>query len=529
MKSKRAFHAVALAGLGLLWLGQASRVADADTIRRARVVSLEENEAFFAFEPGWGIAPNQNVRIKHPIRLKHPVSGAWVEDELPVGEASISMVGQRLAMVRLEAGLRALVVTGDVIEVLVPGRAIEAEPTAQEEPTKHLPLPQSDDDTLAVLATWQRTSGRRLDIRIAAWREFLRDYPESPYRERIEDDIATLEEMRTREPQDLVFDEPHVSGVDHLSPSMVDAGERLGLAFAVEEPAAVVAAWIHYRRLGDPTFRRLALRKDGDGYLRGGIEAKEVRAPGLEYFVEVAHANGQSGSAIGSPEDPRRIQVQSQNLQALRETRNRSRVSVIATYLDYATFDDRGTGDEHQDRYALFETDFLFRLRRPWLYGVRVGMGVLSGEGGFKDRPEPESAGFQYGYTEVEFRTKPTRAYLARLIAGLGRDGLGFGAEGRVRFGEEEASNLSFALSSLEDVGFLSEVRMQWVAIESLPMGFSVGVTDQPNNGDLGVRLSGDLGYRALDWFQPTLRVSYQGRSIQHSGLGVGLGMVFDW
>ena len=527
MKSKRAFHAVALAGLGLLWLGQASSFANADTIRRARVVSLEESEAFFALEPDWGIAPAQSVRIKHPIRLKHPVTGVWVEDELPVGEASITMVGKRLAMVVLAPALRERVVAGDVVEVLVLGGA--KAPAVEAKPEQREPLPESDKDTLAVLATWQRTSGQRLDTRIEAWREFLRDHPESTYRERIEADIVMLEDMRTREPQNVVFDEPHVPGLDHQGPSMVDAGERLGLAFVLENSAAVVAAWIHYRRVGDPTFHREVLRKDGDGYLRGAIEPKEVLSPGIEYFVEVAHANGQSGSAIGSAEEPRRIRVQSQSLQALRETRNRSRVSVIATYLDYGTFDDRGTGDEYTDRFALFETDFLFRLRRPWLYGVRVGMGVLSGEGGFKDRPEPESAGFQYGYTEFEFRTKPTRAYLARLIAGLGRDGLGFGAEGRVRFGEEEASNLSFALSSLEDVGFLSEVRMQWAAIASMPIGFSVGVTDQPNNGDLGVRLSGDLGYRALDWFQPTVRISYQGRSIQHSGLGVGLGMVFDW
>jgi hypothetical protein len=390
-------------------------------------------------------------------------------------------------------------------------------------------LPTSDADTLLVLSTWQRTSGRRLDTRIAAWREFLDVNPATKFRDRIEADLALLEEMRTREPQNLVFDEPHVAGVAHRTPKSVDAGRGLGLAFAVEEPDSVVAAWVHYRRSGDPSFHRSVLRKDGDGYLRGSIEAEEVLAPGLEYFVEVANAKGYSGSAIGSPDEPRYVEVQGQTLQALRETRNRSRVSMIATYLDYGTFDDRGTGDEYTDRFALFETDFLFRLRRPWLYGVRIGMGVLSGEGGFKDRVEPETAGFQYGYTEFEFRTRPTRAYLARLIAGLGRDGLGFGAEGRVRFGEEEASNLSFALSSLEDVGFLSEVRMQWAAIEDLPLGFAVGVTDQPNNGDLGVRLSGDLGYRALDWFQPTLRVSYQGRSIQHSGLGVGLGMVFDW
>ncbi len=521
MKSK--FLLIAAVALGCTLPG----LAHADSIPRGVIVSLEEQEAFFPLPPDLGIVADQRVRIRHPIRLKHPVTGAWVLDELPVGEATVTMVGTQLVMVRLTPDLRAQVVMGDVIEVLVPGAA--PKPTTPLKVRSQEPLPTSDPDTQAVLSTWHRTSGQRLDTRIAAWREFLVAHPESKYSKQIQADIAMLEEMRIRQPQDVVFDEPYLPGVEHETAEVVDADTPVGLAFALSEPDSIVAAWLHYRRVGDPSFHRAGMQKDGDGYLRATIAGSEVLAPGLEYFVEVANTQGRSGSAIGNPDTPRHIAVRSKSLEAIRETRNRSRVSMIATFLDYSTFDTRGEGDDYTDRFALFETDFLFRLRRPWLYGIRVGMGVLNGEGGFKDQPDQQRAGFQYGYTEFEFRTKPTRAYLARLIAGLGRDGLGFGAEGRVRFGEEEASNLSFALSSLEDVGFLSEVRMQWAAMQNLPLGLAVGVTDQPNNGDLGVRLSADLGYRALSWFQPTVRISYQGRSVRHSGLGVGLGMVFDW
>jgi hypothetical protein len=34
---------------------------------------------------------------------------------------------------------------------------------------------------------------------------------------------------------------------------------------------------------------------------------------------------------------------------------------------------------------------------------------------------------------------------------------------------------------------------------------------------------------RTLGWFQPTIRLSYQARTVVHSGLGLGLGLVFDW
>jgi hypothetical protein len=179
--------------------------------------------------------------------------------------------------------------------------------------------------------------------------------------------------------------------------------------------------------------------------------------------------------------------------------------------------------------FVRFETDFLFRLRGRYLYGIKVGLGFINGEGGFADEPMAEGAGFNFGYTELQWRLLSDSAILTRVVAGIGEDGLGFGGEGRLRLGAEDDSNLTFGVSTLEDIGFLSDVRMQWAAIREVPLGLSVGVTDQPNNGDLGVRLGADIGYRALPWFQPTLRVSYQGRSLQHSGVGVGAGVVFDW
>jgi hypothetical protein len=100
---------------------------------------------------------------------------------------------------------------------------------------------------------------------------------------------------------------------------------------------------------------------------------------------------------------------------------------------------------------------------------------------------------------------------------------------GRVRLGDPDATNLSVGVSGVQQVGFLSDLMLETWPAPKVPIGLSVAGTDQPGNGDLGVRLAGDVGYRLRPWVRPTVRVSWQGRTAAHAGVGGGLGLVFDW
>ena len=50
-----------------------------------------------------------------------------------------------------------------------------------------------------------------------------------------------------------------------------------------------------------------------------------------------------------------------------------------------------------------------------------------------------------------------------------------------------------------------------------------------PVTENFGVRLIADVGLRKLSWFYPSLRVSYQARDIDHTGVSGGFVMNFDW
>jgi hypothetical protein len=208
---------------------------------------------------------------------------------------------------------------------------------------------------------------------------------------------------------------------------------------------------------------------------------------------------------------------------------------MMASYLDFANLDDRA-GDR-TDFFFLGEIDVLYRLDRM-IYGVRAGFGSYAGQGGranvvWNDAAGPPTVGFQYGYAEIELRLPvrkgPPLGFATRVYAGVGDEGLGIGIAGRARIGDPDETNLSLGASSVEQLGFYSDLRLETWPDPRLPIGISVGVTDQPGNGDLGARLATDIGWRALSWLQPTLRLSWQGRTAVHSGVGGGLGLVFDW
>ncbi len=518
-----------------------AHAAHADVKVRGTVVRIDEGDGEIYFDVGSasGLVPGRPARAWRRITIKHPVTQKPVVDEIPLGALEIQAVGGQLSVAVPAEELEYPVKVGDLVEVLVERK--EPEPPAPPKPidpgppkpsVPDAPLPASDAATQLVVSTWHGTIGKPLDARIATWEVFLAQHPDSPHAAAVRAELELLRGLREKFAVGAgggVGGERTIDGIDHAAPRRWPWQKSLGLAFLVRQ-GAIAGAWLHYRRLGTDTYRKVELAHDGDGYLRGTIAASEVQAPGVEYFVEVLTAEREVGSAVGTPLAPIQVSVDAPGEATIFvETRNRSRVSISSAYLDFGGFDSRpGT----KDTMFVLEADFFYRLRAR-LYGIRVGMGVLSGEGGFKnpvsDPMNPPEAAFNYGYTELEFRSGPGTALLTRLIAGQGQEGLGFGVEGKLRLGAEEGTNITFGASTLAGIGFLSELKFQWMAFPRFPLGLAIGVGDQPTQGDLGVRFAADFGLRVLSWLTPTLQLSYQGRSLEHSGVGAGLALVFDW
>ncbi|MBK9030881.1 MAG: hypothetical protein IPL61_06000 [Myxococcales bacterium] len=518
--------------------------AVADVIVAGQVVKTDRREIYINLGEGAGLTSGARIRLKRPIALRHPVTRKPVNDWLPLGDGTVTDVGAQLTRIALPPDLLQVVKVGDIAEIYVErAEAVTPRPPTPTPTLDDRPLPTVDPETAQVLQVWRSTTAQPIEARIAAWSGWLAAHGDSPFAEAVRADLEVLRATQQAMTPDLPG-RPRVVNlhVEHAMPTEAAGGAPVALAFVLAEPREVVAASLHVRTVGQPTFERVELTREHDIYLRGTLPAALVVAPGVEYFVEAVGADGNAAAAYASDASPATIAVPAPPpIDRFTATRRRTQLTIIGSYLDFATFDDRtdGTGAtlDRSDRFAQTEIDVLYRLD-GLVGGVRLGFGAYGGRGGFSDRswtaanPAPV-IGFQYGYVETELRLPTDRGVTVgvagRFIAGVGREGFGVGAAGRIRLGDPDATNLSIGASGLQQVGFASDLRLETWPRELLPVGISVAVTDQPGNGDLGVRLATDVGYQVRPWVRPTVRVSWQGRTATHAGVGGGAGLVFDW
>jgi hypothetical protein len=310
---------------------------------------------------------------------------------------------------------------------------------------------------------------------------------------------------------------------------------QVPVVFVLDQPERVASAYLHYRPRGHRTYRSVLLVREHDIYLRGTLPAEIIGPPGVDYFVEVSTPSGGSGLALGSPVEPVAVDVARPSmLDRFGSTPGRSSVKLAADYLSFASLDQR-TGDR-TDRMITANVDFTYRLDSV-VESLGVGYGVYAGRGGFANAVWPDAmavprSGFHYGYADIEAGGDLEGVHVSaggQLIAGVGRDGFGLGVEGRVRIGHRDGTNLALISRTVSQVGFLSDIRFGARLARTVLLGVSVGATDQPNRGDVGVKLGTDLEVIAIRNVSLILRGSWQGRSTVHGGLGGGGGLGFYW
>lgn len=530
MKRARIIVATALA---VTFAAAPARAEDA--IVKGAVVKVEFREIYLNLGAGDGVAAGAPIRIKRPIKLQHPVTRATIEDWVPVGSATVTQGAATLSRA-VVGDLVTEIRVGDLVEVLI-SRPDTRPPAPAPTPVPAPPVPappRADPATIEVLNVFAAQTGQSLDARIVAWERYLSTHAGSPHEAAIRADVDALQTLREqlRPPSAMRATEP-IEPVAHSIPAATEAGAAFPVVFVLERPEHVASAYLHYRTRDRRTYRRALLVREHDLYLRGTVPAEVVRAPGVEYFVEVSTPSGGTGLALGSPGQPVRVAVKPPPLTDRfgdRDEVGRTTVRIGGEYLDFATFD-RREGDR-SDRIASGSLDVSYEIGTV-VQRVGVGYGAITGAGGLRDvawddaSPLPR-AGFHYGRADVELG-QPRLAAAFGAIAGVGKQGFGIGAEGRARLGARRDTNLQLLGRWLPELGGLAEVRLGARPARDLLLGISVGATDQPNRGDVAAKLATEFEWIGLPGLSLLVRASWQGRSVAHGGLGGGAALGITW
>lgn len=509
------------------------------------------------------------LRLYRPIEVTHPVTHRTLRDRFLLGEIEITAPGSVLSAARAHGTLARPVAIGDAAETEIAPPAPPPPPLARTGPdtapevasgetdgapsvgaasdavasatayTDGAAATTIDPETVALLDLLDQTLGRSPEHRVIVLRRYITEHPSSPYREELARDAAAMDrfatltggsdaEARARLMREAFLADP----IEHA-----EAGVARDVAVGIRPGTPLRAVRLHVRTRGADAYETLSFFADGPAHARVTIPAELVVAPALEYFIEATDVEGLTVSVIADARHPRRIAVRGT---APGETIPRRSVRVTGEYVGFDSF----APSPGRDWYFLGELDVLYRVLADWLYGVRLGYGGLGGQSrsvadlrmpGVPLAPFP--AGFTYGYLELEGHIVDLLGVAGRLELGVGVPGdpsvqaadVNFGGQLRIRIGEEYGTHLLLGGEFSTAVGQRAFVALAWAVAREWPSRVEVHVTDQPVSAGLGVRVVLEQGYRLGGSFAIAVRLSLQGRRLDHVGMGAGLALSFDW
>lgn len=313
----------------------------------------------------------------------------------------------------------------------------------------------------------------------------------------------------------------------------------LRLRFEVREPdraGRVVVRWRSgpdQERVGETLAYRAA-----QGYA-ADLPVQATEPPGFDYWVVARDADGREEPVFASAAAPHHVRVFHDQdtrgeLDRLRERGDRR--STLFLSGDWVDFGDRtlraGASSQH-DRYYRLEAGYRYSFLRR-VEDIQLGVVRVRGEAARLvaepiDPLAPPDAGIEvvdpgidYGRAAVTLLAVEGVRLRAAALLGASQEGFEAGAGGALVFGNPLRTHVELSTEALSTLGFTSALRMGFLAVERVPMGATVEVSNFPLGEDTGVRLLYDVGYELLPGSLVLVRGGYQSRTSVTGGIALG-------
>jgi hypothetical protein len=402
-----------------------------------------------------------------------------------------------------------------------------------------------DAEARVVADMFDSLQGTDLVTRIRKYEEYVRATPNGRYARVLYEEAAALRRLvdgkevpkrRPKESSEVSIPELR----NFQEPREVLEGSPLELVVQLSDDAT--GALLHFRRQGEPTFETVNMIPMGPTYWGGRIPPAKLLPSEMEYFIEATSIKGAATSVVGEPGFPKKL-----NVVPVPKIGPPRKVGASATLLtDYADYN-RLRGNDWS-----WQTEGIFGLRYDdvGVRALRTGFGVYRGRGGsIKDLDVANLAGrpvgLTYGYLETEIGAHRLFSIIGRLAIGLQDTGVTGGGQVIFRIGNDRDTNLLLGGELLGGVGLRGFTQLELNTIKKVPILIRTEVTNQPagstksassvaigestGENEVGVRAIVQAGYRFTPDFVASLRVSFQGRTIDHAGPGFGGAVGYTW
>jgi hypothetical protein len=540
------------------------------------VLAVDDDEVIVDLADAHGAHSGQRVELWRPVTLRHPVTRKRVSDRFRIGTLELRQVRANLSLAQSHGELAHPVRIGDIVVLRVAARpktarrpetqtpssvdessteARSATPSADDagridadenDDADESDAEQGADEATRVGRMFASLRGKNVAVRIVVYERYVRENPDSPFAPLLRTEARDLRRLLVLHQRDK---RSHAVGVKSFAPPE-RALAKQPLQLGIEVRGALQAVVVHARHRGQPAYASYTMKPNGKRYYGVKLPADALRGPEIEYFVELIDERGAAHAAVGSASRPVTLEVWDQPSPE-GPTRPRATVAAWTDYADY----NRLRGDD-----TVWQTEGYFGMRfgDTGMRALRSGFGVYRGVGGsLEDLDElghsPRNVGLTYGYLEAEIGFTPSVSLIGRGALGLRDAGITGGGQALVRIGNDLATNLLLGGEVLGGVGLRGIAQLELGIFESVPMMVRTEVTNQPagvasntsvvrphedgaavdatsvDENDIGARAIVQVGYRFFDSLTVAARGSYQGRTIKHSGPGLGGAVSYQW
>lgn len=536
------------------------------TTVEGRIVGTEEGHLVVDIGGRSGAAAGDTGELWRPVEMRHPVTKRLVEDRYRIGRVRITEALQVMSFAEVTGEPRQKPRTGDIVVL----RVARPEPLSGSEPKSRADKTAAprDAESESVAALVDSLRGADLATRLGAIDTWLRANPENRHAAALREEAALLRRLSTSAerpaaassgesapeptpPARVVqpeappasvpiprgYEEPRV---ERFVPA-VSAFSGAPLDIGIDVSGTVKGVLLHSRHSGEVGYVATVMRTEGRDFWVATVDAERVRAPGLDYFIEIVRIDGVAIPVVGNADAPLSIRVTDAPRPAP-PSRHHSTASVYTDYADYNRL--RGN-----DRAFQTEGFLGVRFDDVGFRALRTGFGVYRGVGGSVEDLDvldlaPRSVGLTYGYLEGEFGISPTLSVIGRGALGLRDQGVSGGGQLHLRIGSDLDTNLSVGGEVLGGVGLRGIFQLEILPQGLVPFTTRVELTNQPggevgqlyalpgestHRSEIAGRLVAQVGYRVLPSLVVFARLSAQGRTINHFGPGFGGGATFEW